>query len=138
MNYLLFVFGAVLFQSVYYLLLKNALSSIPSETALIIVNTVASLIAAGYVMLSESQEFGFPTTTNELAAIVIAGVALSGGLLLFYRSLELGPVSIVQPIFGMTTVLVAISGAIIFSEPLTTRKMAGIALAGVAIWLVSG
>jgi transporter family protein len=67
-----------------------------------------------------------------------AGVLLAIAIVAYYRALELGPVSVVAPIFGTFLVLSAIVGIVFLDEPFTIRKGLGIVLAGVAIWLVSG
>jgi transporter family protein len=72
-----------------------------------------------------------------MALIVLSGVLLTVGLLTYYRALALGPVSVVVPIYGLFIVVSAFAGAIVFDEPLTRRKLAGIGFSVLAIALIS-
>lgn len=69
--------------------------------------------------------------------VVLAGVFLTIGIVAYYRALSLGPVSVVSPIFGMFLVLSSVIGIAFLNESLTARKVAGIGLAIVAVYLVS-
>jgi len=66
-----------------------------------------------------------------------AGLFLGVGILAYYRALSLGPVSVVTPVFGMFLVTSSIIGIAVLGESLTTRKLLGIALAVVAVYLVT-
>lgn len=66
-----------------------------------------------------------------------AGGMLAVSIIAYYRALELGPVSVVVPIFGMFIVLSSIVGIVALDEAVNARKIVGILLAGVAVWLVS-
>ena len=69
--------------------------------------------------------------------VILAGVFLTIGIVAYYRALSLGPVSVVSPIFGMFLVLSSVIGIAFLNESLTARKVAGIGLAIIAIYLVS-
>ena len=60
------------------------------------------------------------------------------GIITYYRALSLGAVSVVVPIFGLFIVVSSVVGFVFLDEPLTLRKVAGIVLAGVAVYLVAG
>lgn len=68
----------------------------------------------------------------------MAGAFLSVGIIAYYHALSLGPVSVVVPIFGMFLVLSSLVGFVLLDEVLTIRKIAGLVLAAVAIYLVAG
>lgn len=69
--------------------------------------------------------------------MLAAGAFLSVGIIAYYRALALGPVSVVVPIFGTFLVTSAAAGVVFLDEPLTARKVAGVALAVIAIYLVA-
>jgi bacterial/archaeal transporter family protein len=54
-----------------------------------------------------------------------------------FRALSLGPASIVVPVYGMFIVGGAILGILFLHEPLTTRKLVGISLAAISIFLMA-
>jgi len=66
-----------------------------------------------------------------------AGVALTVGILAYYRALAAGPVSVVVPIYGLFIVVSSLVGIVAFDEAVTPRKVAAIALSVVAIALMS-
>jgi transporter family protein len=65
------------------------------------------------------------------------GVALHGGGGVAFRALSLGPASVVVPIYGMFIVGGAILGMVFLNEPPNLRKLLGIALAAVSIFLIA-
>lgn len=117
-------------------LLKIAMQDIPSTPAVFISNTVL-LLAAGIAMarrgISPVPYLRHPKTPHILAI----GVLLTVGLLTYYRALDLGPVSIVVPIYGLFIPVSSIIGIVAFDEAVTARKAAGIAFAVLAIVLMS-
>ncbi|MGI8740261.1 MAG: EamA family transporter [Gammaproteobacteria bacterium] len=76
--------------------------------------------------LSASAWFAYPT-----------GIALTVAVTSLFRALSLGPASIVVPIYGMFIVGGSILGIIFLHEPLTTRKLVGISLAAISIYLLA-
>jgi transporter family protein len=117
-------------------LLKIAMQEIPSTPAVFISNFVL-LVVAGIAMawrgVSPVPYLRHPKTPH----IVGIGVLLTVGLLTYYRALELGPVSIVVPIYGLFIAISSIIGIVVFDEAVTTRKVAGIGFAVLAIALMS-
>jgi transporter family protein len=67
-----------------------------------------------------------------------AGIALSVAVTALFRALSLGPASVVVPVYGMFIVGGSVLSLLFLGEPLTVRKAAGIALAVIAIVLISG
>lgn len=70
-------------------------------------------------------------------SIYATGIALAVAVTSLFRALSLGPASIVVPIYGMFIVGAAALGILFLHEPLTTRKIAGIGLAVVSIFLLA-
>ncbi|MGD0253388.1 MAG: EamA family transporter [Verrucomicrobiota bacterium] len=65
------------------------------------------------------------------------GIALTVAVMSLFRALSLGPASIVVPIYGMFIVGGAVLGIVFLHEPLTARKIAGIGLAVISIFLLA-
>jgi len=65
------------------------------------------------------------------------GVALAVAVASLFRALSLGPASIVVPIYGMFIVGGSLLGMVFLNEPPNLRKMLGIALATVSIYLIA-
>ena len=68
----------------------------------------------------------------------LAGVFALTGFYNFAHSLKSGSVSINAPIFRLSFVITAALAVLLVGEPLTPYKIAGVALALVAVWLLLG
>ena len=96
--------------------------------------TLASLLIAALTGELNWRELAHPSAWNAY----LAGAFLAVGIIAYYRALSLGAVSVVVPIFGLFIVVSSVVGFVLLDEPLTLRKVLGIALAGVAVYLVAG
>ena len=65
------------------------------------------------------------------------GVALVVAVASLFKALSLGPASEVVPIYGMFVVGGAVLGIIFLNEPVTNRKLLGIAFAALSIYLIA-
>lgn len=65
------------------------------------------------------------------------GVALIVAVASFFKALSLGPASEVVPIYGMFVVGGALLGIVFLSEPVTSRKLLGVAFAALSIYLIA-
>lgn len=117
-------------------LLKIAMQDIPSTPAVFMSNFVL-LLVAGVAMawkgVSPVPYLRHPKTPH----IIGIGILLTVGLLTYYRALDLGPVSVVVPIYGLFIAISSIIGIVAFDEAVTARKLAGIFFAVLAIVLMS-
>ena len=137
MSYLWWALLALLAYALVAPLVSIATSDIPSEV--VVVTTNGILVVAAVILLALSDASVSTHLTNDSAPYMYAaGVLLAIAIVAYYRALELGPVSVVAPIFGTFLVLSSVVGIAFLDEPFTLRKGVGIALAGVAVWLVSG
>jgi transporter family protein len=66
-----------------------------------------------------------------------AGICLSIGIIAYYRALSAGPVSVVVPVFGLFLVTSSVIGIVFLDEALTLRKVTGVVLALVAVFLTT-
>jgi transporter family protein len=111
-------------------------NAIPSDVATMLSNLVL-VVVAGVVIVGTGQQVTPHLDSPKLRYPIAAGVFLGIGILAYYRALSLGPVSVVTPVFGMFLVTSSIVGIAVLGEPLTPRKLLGIALAVVAVYLVT-
>lgn len=117
-------------------LVKLAMRTIPSTTAVFLSNFVM-LVLLGATLVYTDTPLRAYLDHPKTPYIVVWGVMLAVGLLAYYRALALGPVSVVVPIFGLFIVVSSAIGIVAFDESLTGRKIAGILLAVLAIVLMS-
>jgi bacterial/archaeal transporter family protein len=66
------------------------------------------------------------------------GLALVIAVVLYFLALSQGPTSVVVPIYGMFIVGGAVLGLVFLHEPLTLRKVVGILLSAISIYLIAG
>jgi len=80
------------------------------------------------------------TLRFEAAALwgAVAGLFAFAGFYNFARSLRGGSVSINAPIFRLSFTITAALAVLLLGEPLTAYKLAGLALALAAVWLLLG
>lgn len=117
-------------------LLKQAMMTIPSTPAVFLSNSVLLVVVGGVIWYRGSlAEADFTPRTARY--IVVIGVLLTVGLLSYYRALELGPVSVVVPIYGMFIVLSSAIGIGLLGEAYSPRSIAGIVFSVLAIVLIS-
>lgn len=136
MNYIVYALVALVAYSVVPPLVDIATEEIPSNTAALVSNSVLVVFALGVVVYTGEWDAS-NLTDRHAVYIYAAGVFLAVGILAYYRALALGPVSVVVPIFGMFIVGSAVVGVVVFDESVTARKAVGVALAVVAVYLVS-
>ena len=136
MRYLVWALIALLGYTAVPPLVKLATADIPSDVVLLISNGILVIAAAGIILTADVSVT--PYLTHERAIYAYgAGIALTVGIISYYRALAAGPVSVVVPVFGMFIATSSILGIAFLDEPLTGRKVAGIGLAVAAIYLTS-
>lgn len=86
--------------------------------------------------------YGLITGTLKLELAMLwgmgAGLFVFVALYNFARSLKSGSVSVIAPIFRLSFTVTAVLAVLILGEPLTGYKLAGLALALAAVWLLLG
>jgi transporter family protein len=110
-----------------YLVLAVA-TSMTASTALIICLT-----------RQETRGLGWADLFSPSAGWAIAtGLAMAVGVSALFRGLSLGPASVVVPIYCMFSAGGALLGMIFLHEPVTLRRLLGLALAAVSVFLIAG
>jgi transporter family protein len=136
MNYLAWALLAMAGYTLVAPLMKVALADIPSTVALVVSNTILLGVAGAIVAVTEPEPLSH-LSHPKMVYVLAAGVCLTVGIYSYYRALELGPVSIVVPIFAMFIVTSSIVGILFLDEAFTLQRGAGIALGMVAVYLVA-
>jgi drug/metabolite transporter (DMT)-like permease len=94
-------------------------------------------LPAGLCLLLPVAAFGGHWHTDALAWGAVSGLAGGGGLLVFYRALAAGPMSVVAPVSGLMAALVPAAVGVARGDRLSLTTVAGITLCLVAICFVS-
>lgn len=106
---------------------------------LVLLITSVMLVLASFVIAVLTGEFSVRKLAHPSAwNAYLGGVFLAVGIIAYYRALSLGAVSVVVPIFGLFIVVSSVVGFVLLDEPFTLRKVVGIVLAGIAVYLVAG
>jgi transporter family protein len=137
MNYLLFAVIALLSYSLVPPLSKLASEDMPIMVVAFVANAMIAIANLGVILYMEDNLMATVSSSGIVYAVG-AGVFLSVGILSYFYSLSTGPVSVVTPIFGMFLVASSLVGILALGEAATARKLAGLALAGIAVYLAAG
>jgi len=117
-------------------LVRYSTRDVPSDVVALVTNVFLVVAAAGVVAVSDSEVA--PYLAHQKAPYMYAaGIFLTVGILSYYRALALGEVSVVVPVFGLFIVTSSIVGVAALDESMTARKLLGIGLAIVAIYLTT-
>jgi transporter family protein len=88
--------------------------------------------------LGASGQLRLPWHPWGVAAAVAAGIFVAFGLLAFFKALSVGAATVVVPLTALYPVVTVVLSWALLRENLTPRHLTGIALALVAVWLLSG
>ncbi|MFD1569062.1 EamA family transporter [Halorubrum laminariae] len=135
--YALLAMGAYAFVPPLMRVATTGQNGVPSDVAVVVSNTVLVAMALG-VLTYTDQGVTEPLSSPKIGYVLAAGLFLGIGILALYRSLSLGPVSVVSPIFAMFLVFSSVVGFLLLGETFTARKALGIVLAAASVYLVSG
>jgi len=103
-------------------------------SAMVVVTSTIIAILRGDIKTFSRDNLG---SVDAIFAIG-AGVALVIAVVFYFLALSEGPTSIVVPIYGMFIVGGAVLGLVFLHEPITLRKIVGILLAAVSVYLIAG
>ena len=118
-----------------WIVVGNAASeSIDPTTAAAISYLVAALLAVGYVFVSGAS---LAITPRGGALAGVAGVFAGIGFVSMYIGLSRGSTTVVATLSAMYFVVAAFIGIAVLGDQLTTTRVAGLLLAGVAVILVA-
>jgi transporter family protein len=136
MQYLWYALVALLAYTLVAPLTKLATQEIPSDTVAFVTNGMLAVSALALVIATD-RPVASALTHEHAPYMYAAGICLTVGIIAYYRALAAGPVSVVVPIFGLFLVASSVVGIAFLDETLTARKIAGVALALVAVFLTT-
>ncbi len=134
MNWLAFSFLAVGLWGLWGFLSKLAALQLPAGAAYLMAAT-GHLGVIGY--LAATGGLAIPWQPAGLAAALGAGLCMAFGLLCFFRALAGGAAGVVVPLTALYPMVTVIMSWMVLHEDFTLRRLAGVALALVAVWLLS-
>jgi len=136
MNYLAWALLAMLGYTFVAPLMKLGLTDVPSTVALVVSNVVLVAVGVVIVVVTESDPLAYLSAPG-MRYVVAAGLCLTVGISAYYRALELGPVSVVVPVFAMFIVTSSVVGAVVLEETFTLRRGLGIVFGMFAVYFAA-
>lgn len=136
MNYLVWAVIALVAYSLVPPLSKAASDQIPIMSVALVANATITLVNLGVVLYLDDSLVPSLTTIHGLYALG-AGIFLTIGVLSYFHSLSVGPVSVVTPVFGLFLVGSAAIGMALLGEAVTGRKLVGLGCAALAVYLTT-
>jgi uncharacterized membrane protein len=116
------------------LISKIASNQMPSTSVALIRTVVAAIVLGIYTLVTIKNSDPF---RNFSVFAPLAGILIGIGLLSMFKSMETGPLSVIAPIIGLSTIITAVLGILVLHEPITIPKIIGIILACVSMILIS-
>jgi len=136
MRYLAWAVLALVAYSLVPPLSKLASEEIPIMVVALVGNALITVVNLAVVLYFDDGVVSALTSSHAIYAVG-AGLALTVGVLSYFYALSIGEVSVVTPVFGLFIVGSAAVGMTALNEPVTARKLAGLAFAVVAVYLTS-
>jgi len=134
MDWLAFSLMALGLWGVWGFLSKMASQQLPPQ-AVYLLAVCGHGVVIGYLWLGGG--LALPWQPWGLAAALAAGLFMALGLLCFYKALAGGAASVVVPLTALYPLVTVVLSWAVLREEMTPRHLAGIALALVAVWLLS-
>jgi len=140
--YLLWAIIGMIGYSVTAMLVKLATQSGRFSSYFVLMISSAMVVATSTtitILRGDIKTFSRENFASADGMLVLgAGAALVVAVVFYFLALSEGPTSIVVPMYGMFIVGGAVLGLVFLHEPLTLRKVLGVLLAAVSIYLIAG
>jgi transporter family protein len=112
-----------------------ATDHVSPEVAMVVSYATGAAIALGYVLTRPaSVEF----STRGLGLAALAGAFAGVGAVGFYVGLDQGSTSVVTTVSALYFAVATVLAIVFLNEAASLRTLAGVATAGVAVWLLAG
>ncbi len=134
MHWLGFSLMAVGLWGLWGFLSKVATLRLPAQAAYLL-SISGHLAVVGY--LAAAGGLAIPWQAAGVAAAVGAGLCMALGLLFFFQALERGAAGVVVPLTALYPMVTVFLSWALLHEGFTWRRLAGVALALAAVWLLS-
>jgi len=113
---------------------KVAAQQLPSQTVYLLAIS-GHLVVVVYLLAGGIGKVAWHPWA--VGAALGSGLAMAVALLCFYEALGRGPAAVVVPLTAIYPAITVLLSAVFLQEALTLRHSAGLALALVAVWLLS-
>lgn len=130
----LFGIGTMIAWGVWITLGDAASNSIDPVTAAAISYVAAAVVTAAYAIASDAS---LAVTNRGMVFSLVAGVAAAAGVVSTFIGVSVGSTTVVATVGGMYFVTAAVIAVLVFGEPISLTKVAGIGLAIGAIVLIN-
>ncbi len=137
MSYIAWTIIAMAAYAIMTILLKFSLRDVPPEAAVFVTNALLVISAFLWALYRGVKITDHLALNQPTLFLILAGLALSVGIISLYMALSRGPISTVSPLFGMNIAVVAILGFIILKEPVSLERIMGVILAAGAVFLLA-
>ena len=111
----------------------GAFAVLAIATGMVAAAAIANALLGGAFAGKTASDFARPGALWAYAA----GLALTVAVGSLFKGLSLGPASVVVPIYGMFIIGGAVLGMLFLHEPMTLRRILGLALAVAGVYLVA-
>lgn len=112
-----------------------ATDHVAPEVAMVVSYATGATVAFGYVL---SRPGSVTFSTRGLGIAAVAGVFAGVGAVAFYVGLDRGSTGVVTTVSALYFVVAAVLAVVFLNESASLRTVAGVATAGVAVWLLAG
>ncbi len=92
-------------------------------------------VVIGYLWMGGG--LSIPVISWGLTAGLAAGICMAFGLLCFLKALTLGTAAVVVPLTALYPLVTVVLSRVVLQEAISPRQLTGVALALVAVWLLS-
>lgn len=137
MSYTMWALVAMVSYGITAVFLKISLRHFPPEVALVITNSILVATGLGIVLFRGQSISAYVGLSWPTLAVILAGATLSMSIISYYLALSRGPASAVVPIFAMSFVVASILSIVFLGEAVKVTRLVGMALAAVAIVLLT-
>ena len=112
-----------------------ATDHVSPEVAMVVSYATGATIAFGYVLARPAAvEF----STRGIGIAALAGVFAGVGAVAFYVGLDRGSTGVVTTVSALYFAVAAVLAVVFLNESASLRTVTGVAIAGVAVWLLAG
>ncbi|MGQ4557635.1 EamA family transporter [Halobellus sp. GM3] len=137
MEYLPWVIVALVSYGMLAPLTSKVTQEIPPGVSLFLATVVFLVLTLAVMFVSGTNPLSYALLPSA-GYIYVGGVFLGIGILSYYYALQVGPVSVVVPIYGMFIIGSSVIGILFLDEALTLTRAGGITAAILAVYLSSG
>lgn len=126
--WLIYALGSAIFASLTSILGKVGIENIDSTLGTAIRTIVVLIMAWIVVFVTKKQNTIRDIDKNSWIFLFLSGIATGGSWLCYYRALQMGPASVVVPIYKLSILVTIVFSYIVFKEKLNKKSALGLLL----------